>query len=51
MSELRKECYECLNRNRCIGEYKSFYCMINRRYNFNNIDLQVKKIKQKLPHI
>lgn len=45
MSELRKECYECLNRNRCIGEYKSFYCMINRRYNFNNIDFTSEKDK------
>lgn len=38
MSELRKECYECLNRNKCIGEYKSFYCMINRKYNFDYMD-------------
>ena len=45
MSELRKECYECLNRNRCIGEYKSFYCMVNRRYNFNNIDFTSEKDK------
>ena len=45
MSELRKECYECLNRNRCIGEYKSFYYMINRRYNFNNINFTSEKDK------
>lgn len=46
MSELRKECYECLNRDRCIGEYKSFYCMTNRKYNFNkHIDFSNGKDK------
>lgn len=36
MSELRKECYECLNKNNCIGEYRSLFCTLNRKYNFNN---------------
>ena len=45
MSELRKECYKCLNRNSCIGDYGSIYCMINRRYNFNNIDFASEKDK------
>lgn len=45
MSELRKECYRCLNKNNCIGDYGSIYCMINRRYNFNNIDFASGKDK------
>lgn len=36
MSELRKECYECLNKNNCIGEYRSIFCTSNRKYNFND---------------
>ena len=33
MSELRDECYKCLNNQKCLGgaEYGSLYCMMNRR--------------------
>ena len=45
MSELRRECYGCLNRNGCIGEYRSIYCMLSRKYDFNNIDYGREKDK------
>ena len=34
MSELREECYKCLNNQRCIpgADYKSIYCSLNRKY-------------------
>lgn len=44
MSELRKECYKCLNSNSCIGDYGSIYCMVNRKYIFNKgIDFSKEK--------
>lgn len=43
MSELREECYKCLNNSRCIGEYRSMYCLLNRRYDFRNIDYAEEK--------
>lgn len=34
MSELREECYECLNNQSCIpgADYGSIYCSIYRKY-------------------
>ena len=38
MSELRDECYKCLNNQKCLGgaEYGSLYCMMNRRLKMQN---------------
>ena len=40
MSELREECYKCLNNRKCLGgaDYGSFYCMMNRRLKMQNED-------------
>ena len=40
MSELRDECYKCLNNRNCLGgaEYGSLYCMMNRRLKMQNED-------------
>lgn len=40
MSELRDECYKCLNNQKCLGgaEYGSLYCMMNRRLKMQNED-------------
>lgn len=40
MSELRDECYKCLNNQNCLGgaEYGSLYCMMNRRLKMQNED-------------
>lgn len=38
MSELREECRQCVNNQNCIGEYRSIYCSLNRKYDFKNID-------------
>lgn len=38
MSELREECRQCVNNQKCIGRYESIHCMINRKYDFKNID-------------
>lgn len=38
MSEFRVECYNCINNSKCCADYKSIYCTIYRKYNFNNID-------------
>ena len=34
MSELREECYKCLNNQNCISgaDYGSFYCMTRRKF-------------------
>ena len=34
MSELRDECYKCLNNQNCISgaDYGSFYCMTRRKF-------------------
>ena len=34
MSELRDECYKCLNNQNCIpaADYGSFYCMTRRKF-------------------
>lgn len=38
MSELRRECEKCTNNQRCIADYGSIFCMLNRKYEFNNVD-------------
>ena len=34
MSELRDECYKCLNNQKCLSmaDYGSFYCMTRRKF-------------------
>ena len=34
MSELKEECYKCLNNQSCISgaDYGSMYCMLHRKY-------------------
>ena len=34
MSELREECYKCLNNQSCIpgADYGSIYCSLHRKY-------------------
>lgn len=46
MSELREECYQCLNKQNCIADYKSLYCTMSRKSNFKNIDYANGKDKQ-----
>ena len=38
MSKLRRECEKCTNNQRCIADYGSIFCMLNRKYEFNNVD-------------
>ena len=40
MSELREECYKCLNNQKCLGgaEYGSLYCMMNRKLKMQSED-------------
>lgn len=47
MSELRDECYKCLNNRNCFGgaEYGSLYCMMNRRLNVQSEEDSVYAIK------
>lgn len=45
MSELRRECEKCTNNQRCIADYGSIFCMLNRKYEFNNIDYGREKDK------
>lgn len=45
IEDLENEILQIANQRLIIGEYKSFYCIINRRYNFNNIDFTSEKDK------
>ncbi len=48
MSELRKECQECLNNEKCFNgaDYGSIYCMCHRKYDLKNIDFGKEESKQ-----
>lgn len=49
MSELRKECYKCLNNQECIfgADYGSIYCMTRRKFKMQEpIDKKEKRIKK-----
>ena len=48
MSEPKKECYECLNYQRCpsVVEYESIYCHFNRKFEMKNVDYSKEKDKQ-----
>ena len=45
MSELRDECYKCLNNQKCLGgaEYGSLYCMMNRRLKMQIADTEIEE--------
>lgn len=49
MSELREECYKCLNNQECISgaDYGSIYCMTRRKFKMQEpIDKKEKRIKE-----
>lgn len=42
MSELREECYKCLNNQKCISaaDYGSIYCMAHRKFKMPNNEIE-----------
>lgn len=49
MSELRQECYKCLNNQECISgaDYGSVYCMTRRKFKIQEpIEKREKRIKE-----
>lgn len=45
MSELREECYKCLNNQKCISaaDFGSIYCMINRKFKMPNNESTIEQ--------
>lgn len=56
MSELREECYKCLNNQKCVGCYQGFYCIANCKYDMtqikerkvteHHIKIRIEKLKE-----
>lgn len=45
MSELREECYKCLNNQKCISaaDFGSIYCMTNRKFKMPNNESTIEQ--------